>query len=248
MMQLVDPRPTLFSVSRENFLDGRNPMLSFRSVMPDAIDRLVGGVLAEDWASVAPAVLDPTSPAVVPVDLTATGLDRAPSARVVFPNIGYTQQLQMAIFTALFSRLASDMTVVEKMRLWVDGDRAPTVPGTRRAEFVDPATGFTYGANRFDDAGRDTGIASRMVAHANALLSAAYEVKRDAKGAPIVDGMGKPELALDKAGRPVVASGEAATALGKYIGLMNAVRQIGQALGEGRSGRRRPRRRRRSAR
>ena len=233
MMQLVDPRPTLFSVSRENFLDGRNPMLSFRSVMPDAIDRLVGGVLAEDWASVAPAVLDPTSPAVVPVDLTATGLDRAPSARVVFPNIGYTQQLQMAIFTALFSRLASDMTVVEKMRLWVDGDRAPTVPGTRRAEFVDPATGFTYGANRFDDAGRDTGIASRMVAHANALLSAAYEVKRDAKGAPIVDGTGKPELALDKAGRPVVASGEAATALGKYIGLMNAVRQIGRALGEG---------------
>ena len=237
MMQIVDPRPTLFSVSRENFLDERNVFISFRSDLPDGVDRIVGGVLAEDWEAVAPAVLDPKAPSVTPVDFTRK-VDRAPSDRVIFPNIGYKQQLQMAIFAALFSRLGSDMTMVEKMRVWVDGDRAPTIPGARVIKFADPRTGFAYMANRFGDepVGTrliDKGIGSRMLARANGLVAEAYDVKRDAAGEPLLDASGKPELKLDGAGAAVVVKPTAELELRKYVGLLDAVRQIGRALGDG---------------
>jgi hypothetical protein len=240
IMQLVDPRPTLFSVARENFLDDRNVYYNFRTDLPDAVDRLVGGLLAEDWESIAPAVAGGESASagqVTPVDLTTT-TSREPGARVVFPNIGYKQQLSLAIFAALFSRLGSDMTLVEKMRVWVDGDRAPQIPGAREARFADPRTGFVYIANRFgtEAVGSrtiDKGIASRMIERANSLLTTAYDVKKDTEGKPVLGANGTPELKLDANGQPIVLNGGAETSLRRYIGLLDAVRQIGRALGDG---------------
>ena len=144
----------------------------------------------------------------------------------------------MAIFAALFSRLGSDMTMVEKMRVWVDGDRAPTIPGARVIKFADPRTGFAYMANRFGDepVGTrliDKGIGSRMLARANGLVAEAYDVKRDAAGEPLLDASGKPELKLDGAGAAVVVKPTAELELRKYVGLLDAVRQIGRALGDG---------------
>ncbi len=237
MMQIVDTRPTLFSVSRDGALDERANMVSFRSDLPQAVDRLVGGVLSEDWASIAPAVIDPKNPAVMPTDLTPKALKRSPEEKVLFPNIGYKQQLSMAIFAAVFSRLGSDMTLVEKMRMSLEGDRAPQVPGTRRIEFVDPLTGFRYFANRFGDElvgtrNVDKGIASRVLTTANRLVSEAYQVKKNGDEV-VLDASGKPELVLDDAGMPIEASKDAAKELRRYVGLVDALRQITRILGEG---------------
>jgi len=234
LMQLVDPRPTLFTVARENYLDGRDVMISFRSDLPDGVDRLLGGILSEDWESIAPHVVGDGAQGVGNFDVAARSIARPQGARIVFPNVGYKQQLAMAIYGAVFSRLSSDMTLLNKMRLWIDGDNAPVVPGTRQVRFTDPGTGYSWVASKFGDDvvdGRavDHGIASRMLQRANQLLVQAYVQKTDA-GKPVFDDKGQPVLELDANGKPVPTSDDATLALRRYVGLLDGMRQIARSL------------------
>lgn len=235
LMQLVDPRPTLFTVARANYLDGRDVMISFRSDLPTGVDRLLGGVLSEDWETIAPHVVGDASGGLSAFDITQKSITRPQGAMVVFPNVGYKQQLAMAIYGAMFSRLSSDMTLLNKLRLSVEGDRAPVVPGTREVRFQDPATGFSYIAAKYGDDvldghTTDTGIASRMVGRANQLVAQAYAVKTDASGKPLLDDKGQLVLATDANGKLIETSPDAKVKLRRYVGLLDAVRQISRAL------------------
>src|SRR5439155_8807619 len=108
------------------------------------------------------------------------------------PNVGYKQQLATAVFAALFSRLNADMTLVNKMRLWIDGQVGQiNVPDAQQVRFSDPASGYTYIARKYgpdsiDGKTVDKGIASRMLAHANAMLLASYAVQKDAVTGQVV--------------------------------------------------------------
>lgn len=240
---LVDGRSSLFSIRRENYLDGRAVNVSFRTDMAPAVDRLLGGLLSEDWESVAPWVspADGKSPRVRQLDLSAPSPSRDADARVLFPNIGYKQQLAAAMFAAVYSRLGSDMALVNKMRIWIDGQTGSvTVPDREQIRFRDPVSGYTYIARRYGDEiidGKpvDRGIASRMLQHANDLLAASYEVERDAEGAPVLDDHGAPVLVLDANGQPIPLDPDASAAgdLAAYVGLLDATRQIGHKLGYG---------------
>ncbi len=242
VMELVDPRPTLSTVARENYLDGRAPKISFRTDMPDAVDRLLGGVLAEDWEAVAPSVTsdaaEHAAKGIAALDLTLPQAKRPAGAMIVFPNIGYKQQLATALNAALLSRVGGDMGLVNKLRIWLDGDRAPALPTTRQVRMTDPRTGYTYVAGRFgsdvvDGKGIDRGIGSRMLQHANDLVAAAYDVKRDAQGKVLVDETGRPEVLLGTDGMPKLANADAEVNLRKYIALVDAMRQIQVVLGNG---------------
>jgi hypothetical protein len=79
----------------------------------------------------------------------------------------------------------------------------------------------------------DRGIASRMLFHANALVARAYEVNHDVDGEPILDSFGLPTLITDADGQPVVHDSTALGRLTKYVGLLDAARQIGHELGNG---------------
>lgn len=234
VMQLVDPRPTLFTVARQNYLDGRDVMISFRSDLPTGVDRLIGGVLSEDWEAIAPHVTGDGTAGLGSFDITQKLVSRPAGAMLVFPNIGYKQQLAMAVYGALFSRLSSDMTLANKLRVSLDGDRAPAIPGTREVRFTDPVTGYAYVAARYGDDSVDgvtfdQGIGSRMLRRANQLLGEAYVVKT-AGGKPVMDDKGEVVLELDPSGRPTPRSPEATLRLRRYIGLLDAVRQISRAL------------------
>jgi len=123
IMALVDARPTLSTINRENWLDGRDPRINFRNDMPALVDRLIGGILAEDWETIAPHVADASKPAPTYLDLGAPAakIVRPADAKVLFPNLGYKSQLSSAMWVAVFSRMSTDMTLVDKMRLWVEG-------------------------------------------------------------------------------------------------------------------------------
>ncbi|MEM9696495.1 MAG: zinc-dependent metalloprotease, partial [Myxococcota bacterium] len=115
MMALADGRPVLSTISRENYLDGRDTRINFRADMPVAVDRLIGGILAEDWAAVGPFVGDEIGASLDYTALFEERPRRPGGARVLFPNIGYKQQLGMLIFAHLYSRRNTDLTLTNKL-------------------------------------------------------------------------------------------------------------------------------------
>jgi len=240
-MALADARPVLSTISRENYLDGRDSKINFRSDMPQALDRLLGGILAEDWESVgmwvAPGI---ETPAPQLLDLANAEEPRRPSgAKVLFPNIGYKQQLGVITFANLFSRVGSDMQLANKMRVWMLGhDDAIEVEEAQQVRFYDPINGYTYVARSYgtelvDQKVVDKGIASRMLAHANDLVAASFLVVTDEDGLPILDAFGMPELILDADGQPQELVDGRIGELVRYLGLLDAARQIGHRLGYG---------------
>jgi hypothetical protein len=234
LREIVDVRPTLSNVSRDNALDGRDPYISFRTDTPHAVDRLVGGILSEDWETIGPSMnSDGASHTVFSLlDKDSTKLVRpAGNKGILFPNIGYANELNTAIYAMVFSRFSTDMVLAQKLRVRLDGDNAPVVSDDRKAAFTDPVTGHRYIALRFGTEainGRqvERGVASRMLARANELLGEAYQ----GVGSP--NGFGERAVALTN-GAPVVKSADAEKALRRYIGLLDAMRQLGNILGGG---------------
>jgi hypothetical protein len=241
MRALTDGRPTLFTISRENFLDGRGVKINFRNDLGTALDRLVGGVLSEDWDTVAPFVNGGGTPSPTLLDLTAATPTRPGGAKVLFPNIGYKQQLGTLLFVEAFSRLNTDMNLVDKARIWIDGQvGGVNIDPAEQARYRDPATGYTYIARRYgaeiiDGKSVDRGIASRMLEHANQLLMASYQAQTDVNGKPLFDAFGAPILVLDANGQPVALDPDTSAIgeLTRYTGLLDAAHQIGHELGYG---------------
>src|SRR5690606_29758820 len=110
---LTDGRPVFSSFSRDIYLDDRIININFRSDMPKAVDRLLGGALAEQWDTVsqyvnrAEASVD--SPAVRMADLLSETPQLPPEARQVFPNFGYNQAIPTLVYSHLYGRLNSDL-------------------------------------------------------------------------------------------------------------------------------------------
>nr|PZN22478.1 MAG: hypothetical protein DIU78_15635 [Pseudomonadota bacterium] len=244
-LALTDGRPNLMTINRENYLDGRDPFINFRSDMPAAVDRLLGGLLSGDWETIAPHVTNFEAPSVELIDLAATEPTRPANATLLFPNVGYKQQLGALTFAHVFARLNTDLTLANKLRIWVAGsDGEMTIPEDQKALFYNPESGLTYVARRYgpdviDGKTVDAGIGSRMLARANALLAGtadrpgAFEVQRDEDGAPLYDERGLPVLALDENGRPVVADSAMLGQFRKFVGLVDAAVQIARTVGYG---------------
>ncbi len=250
-LALCDSRPTLSTISRDNYLDDRGVRLNFRNDMPQAFDRLMGGLLSEDWQSIGLWVPGDTpkgqaaSPQEMDLTVTTTAPSRPAGAKILYPNFGYLQQLYASLFSMLYARDNTDMTLIHKMRIWVDGiegsisDNAFPDPKDQ-VRFTDPNSGFTYIARRFgteeiDGRQVDMGIASRMLEHANQLLALSYVVDKDANGNVVLDQYGRPSLVLDANGQPqpLDAADSKKGALVRYVGLIDSIRQLGQILGQG---------------
>lgn len=252
---IADGRATLSTISRDNYLDNRLSKISFHDDMPKAVSRLIGGLLAEDWETVGTYVPVQSAPGeqLSPklIDLTGAQLciPDATQGRILFANVGYAQQSSMAILASLFSRQSTDMTLMNKLRVFVDGVDGPVaasgIPDAQQVRFTDPRSGYTYVSRRFGEETVydltctkalkkiDQGIASRMLQHANALLAATYYTENDEKGQTRIDAYGRPTLGLDAAGRPVVYDAARQAELEKYVGLLDTLRQVGALLGGG---------------
>jgi hypothetical protein len=239
---LTDGRPTLYSVSREIYLDDRGINISFRTDMPRALDRLLGGVLAEDWNTVSPYVDSTANPEIKIRDLqTETPAALSTRARQIFPNIGYSQQVPAIIFAYLFGSMSDDITLSTKMRVWVQGSVSGQldVPEAEQARFFDPETGITYVARRYGTEELygntvDTGIGSRMLARANTLLTKAFKAAVKDDGSSVVDEFGQPELVRDQDGRAIpLEDSSAQQTYRHYVGLLDASVRIGTLIGHG---------------
>lgn len=241
---LTDGRAVLFTIARENYLDGRNVNINFRSDMPQAVDRLIGGLLSSDWETIAPyaEVGADGHAAIQSTDLTTAAVVRPEGSRLVFPNVGYKQQLHTLVWAHSFSRLNGDLALTNKLRLWVDGMVGEVnVPEDQQVRFYNPESGYTYiarsyGTEMIDGKKVDRGIASRMVEHANMLLMDAYEVEIDEEGYVVTDEFGTPIVVEDEYGQAVVRDGAGPNELAAYrgyVGLLDASVQLGNLVGYG---------------
>jgi Met-zincin len=233
LRELIDTRPSLSSVSRENALDDRGNYVSWRTDLPHALDRLVGGILSEDWDTIAPSFISSTSELVsFPiVEFSASKLVRPANAPMIFPNIGYTQQLDMAIYAMLYSRASTDLTFANKVRIRLDNDNGSSQDPAQTVVFRDPVTGYRYVATRFGTEeinGRavERGIASRILQRANQLAAATYSV--DGAPDPVTG-----ELKYRLTNGAASIRGGNPEEFRRYVGLIDAMRQIANILGNG---------------
>ena len=262
-IMLTDTRPTFSSITRSLYLDGREFQVNFGTDMPQAFNRLLGGVLAEDWDTVAmhvPTVagggtagLPELTPDVLPLwtqpsRTNPTGTPTRPDgSRLLFPNIGYRQQLPTVVYAMLFSSLNSDLSTVHASRIWTEGGvERVDVPEAQRIRFTNPESGISYVARRYgpdnvDGKVIDRGIASRMIAHANELLVDAYQVQVDDRLRPIYNTDGTVNVVRDATTQqPVPAHPTdarrqtlAVTRFRNYVGLIDATRYASNLLGYG---------------
>jgi hypothetical protein len=228
--QLVDSRPTLSTVSRDNALDNRGVYISWRSDLPNAVDRLLGAMLSEDWELIAPSFKADNTLENLPITGAVATIVRPADAKVVFPNIGYSHQVDAAIYAMLLSKANSDLVLVNKLRINFDNDSGTLPAGARRISFINPETGYRYLATRFGtevilNRTVEKGIASRMLTKATELAADAYEVLPPDAGGEVA-----PKLVN---GMVVVKDARAAQKLRSYVSLLDAVRQLGLILGNG---------------
>ncbi|MCC6904001.1 MAG: hypothetical protein IT377_33850, partial [Polyangiaceae bacterium] len=242
---LTDGRAVFSTISRKNYLDGRNVNINFRTDMPAQLDRLLGGLLSGDYETIAPYVLssdtaDPDNdglpnPEVHPFDLSGATPTRPAGAQLVFPNLGYKQTLGTLVFAHIYARLNGDLGLANKMRMWIDGLSGEIkLPDAQQARFTNPESGYTYIGRKFgpqtvDGKTIDKGIASRMIARANLLLALVYETSgTDAFGSPIVvvDGNGQPTMKANAADSDIKE-------LRDWVGTLDATVQIGTLVGYG---------------
>ncbi len=238
LRELVDSRPTLSTISRDNALDGRDPYISFRTDVPHATDRLLGALMSEDWEMLGPSMSADGNQAITfpIVEKDPAKLVRpAGSKGILFPNAGYQNELGSGIYAMIFSRFSTDMVMANKMRVRLEGDAGATIPDDRKAAFTDPVSGQRYLASRFGTEtinGRavETGIASRMIDHANDLVRRAFQVK------PTPNAFGEYEPILTNGVPTAINTADgvkAQAALRRYIGFLDAMRQVGNIFGGG---------------
>ncbi|MDX2052721.1 MAG: hypothetical protein SFV15_10045 [Polyangiaceae bacterium] len=240
---LTDGRAVFQTNSNQNYLDGRGLSVSFRTDMPEAVDRLIGGLLSSDWDTIAPYVtinLADQHPELKMTELSGTAPKRPTGTGLVYPNVGYQQQISTLIYTHLFSRLDTDLTLANKMRIWIDGYLGEfNIPADQQIRFTNPESGLTYiarkyGPDEIDGKVVDKGVASRMLDRANQLLLLTYQVKRDGQGAPILDQFGQPEVLRGTSGEPLeVTSGSLLADYRLYVGVLDASVQISNLVGFG---------------
>jgi len=253
---LTDARPQLSTVARETYLDGRNVMFSFRSAIPQAFDRLVAGVFADDTDTIAPYI-DPTAKAdafgMMPLtavklwesDAAKLSAARPAGSKVIDPMLGYRVKVPAVVMMLLYQPIDSSMELVNKTRIWVPGSsEAIKVPDTEKVVFFDPVDGVELNAKSFGTeklAGKivDTGIGARMLEHANELLVSAYNVETE-----VVDATSGQKKAKYVGGRPQRVGGGPLTAadikdaaadkkLRDYMAFLNQVRVALYYLGFG---------------
>lgn len=258
---LTDARPQLSTVARETYLDGRNVMYSFRSAIPAAFDRLIAGVMADDWDTIAPYV-DPKDADLPGVDKgfkpmhtmklwedDVTKIVRPAGAKLIDPMLGYRTKVPAMFLMLLFQPIDSDMQLINRTRIWVEGSKeAIKIPDAEKIVFFDPVEGTPWAAKSFGKekiAGKvgDIGIGARMLEHANELLMAAFNVETE-----VVDAASGQKKVKYVDGRPVKLGGgnltgsdikdaNAAAKLRAYVGFMNETRQLLIYLGYGPCGR-----------
>ncbi len=255
---LTEAHNEFISNTEEDYIDGRYKNLSYASLYPNQVQRLISQLLTNDpmtygpYVSVTGANSNLASDGTVQVqylpweqwDATnpaTTNLDYPAGAIVLDPLMGWERQYRMVLQLFYMGQSSLTMNLIDQMRIFSPGDAAGlSIDPTQQIIYRDPGTGIEYEArnygmeqvnSRVPMVNRSMG--ARMLQYANQLAAATYQI------------IGKPDAATgeltyvtDANGQPVCAVASAtcfanATALSNYSANIDTVREMALYLGYG---------------
>ncbi|MBW2263253.1 MAG: hypothetical protein JRG91_14890 [Deltaproteobacteria bacterium] len=170
-IQAMSEAETFFT-ARDTAEDIRMWRISYFDDYSSQIMDLMGGILAEDYAAIAPYMSPPPMegdpPPFVLRDYATPAFDpEMPiGALPVDPYTGFTVQLYAAVLGFARMHTNFDNRFITSARLWIRGGDHGVDPDVGTVDFEDPETGIVYSAIARTDG---QGIAQRMIMHANAL-------------------------------------------------------------------------------
>jgi hypothetical protein len=224
--------------SRDTYVDGRNMLISFRSFMPKAFDRLFGSILTGDTDFTAPWVDRSEKkdilgnnavhyPALWEDNPTVTGGNPVK----IDPLVGYRVQVPALLYSFWFGQDDDSKGLMNSFRVWINGSlEGVKLPDSEKAFFYEPGSGVLwcarkYGNETVDGVTRPIGLGERMLYRANRLLAKAYKVEVGTDGLPVYDPVTH-EPKWEAGAKPGELRGDADATkwFGRHIGLLNTVR------------------------
>lgn len=155
-------------VARSTPEDIRQWEVGFSNTFPDQMLNLNSAIMSEDWSNFAPTlegdqVIFPDY--TDPIPTGGSGIRVDPFA--TFTVQLYWQVLGQARFPDAYGR-----NFLDESRIFMLGTgTAPDLDPTRMVTFVDPWTGYSYGAGKMTHADTEIGAGESMLRRANLLLS-----------------------------------------------------------------------------
>jgi hypothetical protein len=157
-----------YFVARDTAEDLREWRISFYDDFAPQMNAFFGGVLAQDYAQIAPHYVsfsDVRHPDYVLGDTPTAGT-------ALDPATGFTVQLYAAVLGMARFQNNFDKTFLDSSRMWLRGSAFSVESPDGYVEYVDPRQGGkTYRAIDFPDG---SGAAQRMIGRANAVLSRSH--------------------------------------------------------------------------
>lgn len=235
--------------SRDSYVDGRNMLLNFRSIYPQAYDRLMAGVLANDtdvlsaYATGTASIKAGKFSTINYADILDKDYKYAANARVIDPLVGFRLQVPALIYGLWFGEDDGTRSFQNSARVWIDGSAGGvTLPDADKVFFyevdADGGSGVLWAARNFGTETvngnfvRSKGIGHRMIHHANLLLAGLYSVQLNADGTPKYDAVThRPlwEVGMEGKVRPSLTGDDltaAVTEYKRYNGLLNVASDL----------------------
>jgi hypothetical protein len=180
--------------AKEDYIDGRYKNLSFASVFPNQVRRLLTNMMQTDGLAFGPYVQVPSQ---MPKDNILTvqflpwdrydsaqtqNLDYPNGATVLDPLVGWEQQYPGLVSAFIYGRTTLNMDIIDQMRVWTpNGVEATYIADADQLRFRDPVSGVVYAARKYGTetinsklAPAQKGMGARMIQYANQLAAKAY--------------------------------------------------------------------------
>lgn len=156
--------PTTYFIGRDTDSDIRRYQISFASSFGPSMTRFFGGVLSEDWQTVAPRVqggtlVFPDALQVEQGDMPGDPID---------PNASFSIQLYAAVYGMALIPQTYDQQFLNRSRIWVRGgaEEIEVDPSLPLVEFTDENSGLTYVAVSYHDGEVEHGVGAQLLERA----------------------------------------------------------------------------------
>jgi hypothetical protein len=163
--------PTTYFLGRDTDADIRRYQLNFASTFGPSMTRFFGGLLGEDWATIAPRVEGGTVVYPDALEIEEGNMPGTPLA----PNASFSIQLYATVFGMAYISQTYDQQYLNHSRIWVQGgaEEVDIDPSLPLVEYTDPRSGLTYAAVSYLEGTVEHGVGAQLINRAQTLSTRA---------------------------------------------------------------------------